>query len=187
MKLELDLSPGDWDDYAKASIADLKRVGVLIPVEPVGIRAFVRLATVAGGEPVVVVTPWLIWKAATEALARHFGEAPPEAGAVPEPAPALPGVLGDVASAIAEHERRWGLGPDHDDGTSHGWQQDADDTRREATDLAVEGAVTWGHVLLEATYAAMAIEDPAELRKALGRVAGTAAAWMTAIDGRTDV
>ena len=34
MRLELDLSPGDWADYKQALVADLKRVGVVTPTEP---------------------------------------------------------------------------------------------------------------------------------------------------------
>lgn len=189
MKLELDLSADDWKDYARAPVGGLKRVGVLIPREPVGVSAFVRLGVETDdGQRTTVLTPWLVWKAAHRALAERFGEASPEPGPEPEPEPLAepPAVLAAVADAMAEHARRWGLGPEHEDGTQAGWSDDAEEVRREATAAAVNGTLTWSHAYLEAAYSVMAITDPGELRKALARVAGTAAAWMAAIDGRTD-
>ncbi|MEV1245140.1 hypothetical protein [Nonomuraea sp. NPDC049750] len=182
MKLELDLTAGDWTDYTQAPIADLKRVGVLIPVEPVGIRQFVRLGAVADGKPVVVVTPWQIWAAAHRALADRLGEP------APEPAAAEPlGVLVDVQGAMRQHEHRWGLGPEHEDGTDReAWQEDVDYSHDAATKAALAGEITWAHTLLEAVYGALATEDAGELRQALALVAATAANWMGAIDGRTD-
>lgn len=185
MKLELDLTAGDWTDYTQAPIADLKRVGVLIPVESVGIRHFVRLGAVADGKPVVVVTPWQIWAAATEALADRLGKGRPEPAT--EPRQQQPAVMADIETAITEHGHQWGLGPEHHDGTDHeGWTQLAGESHADATGAAMIGELTWAHTFLEAAHAAMATEDPAELRKALAKVAGTAAAWMSAIDGRTD-
>jgi hypothetical protein len=56
MRLELDLSPGDWADYKQALVADLKRVGVVTPTEPVGIAHFVRLGVLTDDGDRVVVT-----------------------------------------------------------------------------------------------------------------------------------
>ena len=190
MRLELDLSPDDWADY-KGAGGDLKRVGVLTPVEPVGVTHFVRLGVLTDdGQALTVLTPWLIWQAAHRALAQHLGETPApeparhEAVVVGEEAVPDPTVLADVAAAIDAHAHRWGLGPEHDDGTSTSWADDAKGVRHEATEAALDGSLTWSHTLLEATYAVMASQDPAELRQALAAVAGTAANWMTAIDGR---
>jgi hypothetical protein len=179
VKLELDLSPNDWADYKQAPIGDLKRVGVVTPTEPVGIRHFVRLGVLVDGRPAVVMTPWLIWKAAHRALSERLGEA------APEPA-AYPPVLDVIEEAMRQHEQRWGLGPEHHDGTSAAWREDADAARHEATKYAVEGGLTWAHVLIEGVYAALAADDPTELTAALARVAGCAANWIEAINGRAD-
>ncbi|MER7063980.1 hypothetical protein [Streptomyces albidoflavus] len=182
MRLELDLDPGDWADYGTAPVADLKRVGITIPTEPVGIRHFVRLGAIADGKPILVVTPWQVWAAATKALAERLGEQLPEL----EPAE-LPGVLADVQNAMREHDTRWGLDASHPDGTdTTAWQEDAEYSRDAATKAAMTGEITWAHTLLEAAHAALATEDPAELRQALARVAGCAASWMSALNGRTD-
>lgn len=189
MKLELDLSPGDWADYGQAAIADLKRIGVLTPPNR-GIREFVRLGVLVDGRPAVVQTPWLIWQAANEALTRHFGAPqPPATAPAPEPAtPELPPVLADIAAAMAEHARRWDLDASHEDGTDpEGWQPLAAESREDATGAALTGNITWAHTFLEAVHAALATDDPAELRQALAAVAGCTASWMAAIDSREDL
>jgi hypothetical protein len=188
MRLELDLSPDDWADY-KGAAGDLKRVGVLIPVEPVGVRAFVRLGvSTDDGQAVTVLTPWLIWKAAHQALLNHFGEQPPAGAPAINLAPPVerPPVLDVVDEAMRQHEQQWGLGPEHPDGTdTDAWQEDADDSRQAATNAALAGELTWAHVLLEGVHAAMASEKPEDLTAALARVAGTAANWIEAIKDRT--
>ncbi|MDX3109687.1 hypothetical protein [Nonomuraea angiospora] len=183
MRLELDLSADDWTDYADAPLGDLKRVGVVIPTEDVGIRQFVRLGVrTDDGKLVTVMTPWLIWRAANEALTRHLGEA------APEPAPdELPPVLATTQEAMTAHGKKWGLEASHPDGTDReAWQEDAEYSRDAATKAALSGELTWAHTLLEAVHAALAAEDQGELSQALAAVAGTAANWMDAIDGRTD-
>lgn len=203
MRLELDLSPDDWADYKQALVADLKRVGVVTPTEPVGIAHFVRLGAVMDdGKPVVVMTPWLIWQAAHRALAEHLGQTPapePEYEGVvlgedaapaeqePAPTPDLTPALAAIVEAMDAHARRWGLGPEHLDGTDPAaWREPAERSRAAATEAALLGELTWAHTFLEAADAAMATDDPAALRQALAVVAGTAAAWMEAIDGRAD-
>lgn len=181
MKLELDLSADDWKDYAQSPIGDLKRVGVVTPTLDVGIRQFVRLGVLADGKPVVVMTPWLIWKAANEALARHLGERTD-----PEPAK-LPGVLAGVQDAMRDHASRWGLDASHPDGTDpEAWKATAEQSRQVATMSAFAGEVTWAHTFIEAADAVMATDDPTQLRQALAAVAGCVANWMTAIDRRAD-
>jgi len=202
MRLELDLSPGDWADYKAARVADLKRVGVITPREPVGVAHFVRLGAVDDdGRPVVVMTPWLVWQAAHRALAEHLGAAPAPVeyeGVVlgedaapaeqePAPTPDLTPALAAIVEAMDAHARRWGLGPEHLDGTDPAaWSEPAERSRAAATEAALAGELTWAHTFLEAADAAMATDDPAVLRAALATVAGTAAAWMAALDGRTD-
>ena len=188
MRLELDLSPDDWDDYKSAG-GDLKRVGVLIPVEPVGVRAFVRLGVrTDDGQALTVLTPWLIWQAAHRALAERLGETPAR-----EPAEVIgedtaldpPPVLAAIQEAMAGHGRRWDLTPEHHDGTdADEWGGSAMSARADATEAAMTGDLTWAHTLLEAVHAALATEDQGELSQALAAVAGTAANWMTAIDER---
>ncbi|MEU4578980.1 hypothetical protein [Nonomuraea sp. NPDC023979] len=187
MRLELDLSPDDWADYKGAPLAEMKRVGVLTPAEPVGVRHFVRQGVLVDGQLVTVVTPWVMWQAAHRALAERLGEDPVPT-AVPEPAePAeLPPVLAAVQEAMAAHDKQWGLGPEHLDGTDPDeWRDSANWSRLAATEAAMTGELTWAHTLLEAVHAALVMEDPVELRQALAAVAGTASAWIKAIDGRT--
>ncbi|MGP4092985.1 hypothetical protein [Nonomuraea sp. KM90] len=179
MRLELDLSPDDWDDY-KGAGGDLKRVGVLTPVEPVGVKHFVRLGVLTDdGQAFTVMTPWLIWQAAHRALALRLGETPaPEPveyegvvlgeEAAPDPDP---GVLPDIAAAIDAHTHRWGLGPGHPDGTDpDGWADLSKDARADATAAAMTGELTWAHTLLEAVHGALATEDPGELSQALAAI-----------------
>ena len=115
MRLELDLSPDDWADY-KGAGGDLKRVGVLTPVEPVGVKHFVRLGVLTDdGQALTVLTPWLIWQAAHRALVQRLGEDHLPAAAAPEPE--VPPVLAAVQEAMAAHGKKWGLDAVHQDGT----------------------------------------------------------------------
>lgn len=182
MRLELDLDPGDWEDYKTAQLGDLKRVGVVVPGQPVGISHFVRLGVhTDDGQAVVVMTPWLIWKAATRALTERLGE-----DQAPAPAPEPSGLLTVIEAAMNQHEHHWGLGPDHADGTdAEAWRDDAGESRHMATDAAMRGELTWAHTLLEAVHAAMAAEEPAELCEALARVTGAAANWMNILKERS--
>ncbi|MGR6922613.1 hypothetical protein ACU635_50880 [[Actinomadura] parvosata] len=187
MRLELDLSPGGWPDY-KGAGGDLKRVGVLIPTEPVGVAAFVRLGVLTDdGQALTVLTPWLIWKAAHRALAEHFGEQAPAAPTINlAPPPDRPPVLDDVEDAMREHQHRWGLDTSHPDGTdAEAWQDDAADSRHQATSAAMTGDITWAHTLLEAVHAALAAEKPEDLTAELARVAGAAANWMNTLKERS--
>lgn len=190
MRLELDLESGDWDDYKQAPLGDLKRVGVVVPTESVGISRFVRLGVLTDeGKPVMVMAPWLIWQAAHRALAGHLRVDQPghtrEQEQVTEPVE-VPAVLADVEAAMDDHTRQWDLTTSDVDGTDpDGWADAAKDARAEATAAAMSGELTWAHTLMEAFYTAMAIEDPDELRQALARVAGTAANWSAAINERT--
>jgi hypothetical protein len=188
MRLELDLSPEDWGDYKTAPLGDLKRVGVVIPREPVGISHFIRLGVLTDdGKPVVVMTPWLIWKAAHQALLNHFGERPPVGAPAINLAPPAerPPVLDVVEEAMRQHQQHWGLDVSHPDGTdTDTWRADADDSRGQATHAAMTGDITWAHTLLEAVHAAMASEKPEDLTAELARVAGAAANWIEAIKER---
>lgn len=73
----------------------------------------------------------------------------------------------------------------HPDGTGYdGSDGHADFWRQKCQRAFAEGEGTWGHVLLEEVFEAMAEADPARLRTELIQVAAVCAAWVADIDSR---
>ncbi|MGW2379284.1 hypothetical protein [Streptomyces sp. NPDC001658] len=73
----------------------------------------------------------------------------------------------------------------HPDGTGYeGSEQHASFWRQRCQDAFAEGEGTWGHVLLEEAFEAIAESDPAKLRTELVQVAAVCAAWITDLDSR---
>ncbi|MEV0616130.1 hypothetical protein AB0I81_22645 [Nonomuraea sp. NPDC050404] len=175
MRLELDLSGEAWPEYGSDS-AVVKRAGVVAGDIP-----HVRLAATTGQGPATLTLPWPLWQAAHRKLAEHFGE---QSGATASTDRSP--VLDAIEEAMREHEHRWGLGPDHPDGTdSEEWTDTAEQSLKAAIDAAIEGELTWAHAFVEAADAVMATDDPTELIAALARVAGAAATWIEAIKERS--
>ncbi|MGW9437974.1 hypothetical protein [Streptomyces sp. NPDC055607] len=73
----------------------------------------------------------------------------------------------------------------HPDGTGYdGSTEHADFWRQRCQDAFAAEEGTWGHVLLEEVFEAMAESDPAKLRAELLQVAAVCAAWIWDIDQR---
>lgn len=89
---------------------------------------------------------------------------------------------------LLERERqdaKWGE-QNHEDGTGGSWQIEAAFLARKRCERAFErNEGTWGHILSEEVYEALAESDPVRLRAELLQVAAVAQAWCEAIDRRT--
>ncbi|GKQ39533.1 hypothetical protein [Streptomyces sp. A012304] len=73
----------------------------------------------------------------------------------------------------------------HPDGTGYpGSEKLADFWRRKCQRAFDDGEGTWGHVLLEEVFEAMAEADPAKLRTELVQIAAVCAAWLADLDSR---
>jgi len=73
----------------------------------------------------------------------------------------------------------------HPDGTGYdGSTRHADFWRQHCQAAFADGEGTWGHILLEEVFEAIAEKDPAALRTELVQVAAVCAAWITDIDSR---
>lgn len=73
----------------------------------------------------------------------------------------------------------------HPDGTGYpGSERHADLWRKRCQDAFADGEGTWGHVLLEEAFEAIAEDDTARLRAELVQVAAVCAAWIADIDSR---
>jgi len=102
-------------------------------------------------------------------------------------------VLLDVRAERSRQDAIWGA-EDHPDGTGPlaGWTVDdvpayavADMAKNITVRAALQGRVTWRDILLEEVAEALAEDDPDPLRAELVQVAAVAAAWVEAIDRRT--
>ena len=90
-----------------------------------------------------------------------------------------------VAERIAQH-KKWGV-QNHPDGTGSDTQKAAADRARMTCEHNNRtGQVTWADILREEFHEALAESDPVLLRAELIQVAAVAAAWVEAIDRRTD-
>lgn len=90
-----------------------------------------------------------------------------------------------VAERIAQH-KKWGV-QNHPDGTGMPAQKSAAERAKMTCDyLARTGNLSWADILREEFHEALAESDPALLREELIQVAAVAAAWVEAIDRRTD-
>jgi hypothetical protein len=93
-------------------------------------------------------------------------------------------VLTEVLAERITQDAKWGE-QNHPDGTGYdGSDQHADFWRQRCQDAFADGEGTWGHVLLEEVFEAIAENDPANLRAELVQVAAVAVAWVEAIDRR---
>jgi hypothetical protein len=102
----------------------------------------------------------------------------------------LPGslakVLADVTAERVAQDTRWGMqvlpgGTGGDRATA-----ESDLARRETEAAAVDGTLTWRHILMEEVLEAFAESDPVRLRAELIQVAAVAVKWSQAIDRGTD-
>lgn len=98
-------------------------------------------------------------------------------------------VLSVVGEVVAERERqdaKWGE-QNHPDGTGRSWHQHmARSARQTCEEMFAAGQGTWGHILAEEFFEALAESDPVKLRAELIQVAAVSVAWVGAIDRRTD-
>lgn len=94
-------------------------------------------------------------------------------------------VFEDIDDERALQDDKWGE-QNHPDGTGGQFYVDMADLFRRNTDRSARaGSLTWRDVLTEEVYEAYAETDPAALRAELVQVAAVAAAWVEAIDRRT--
>ncbi|WP_367134504.1 MULTISPECIES: hypothetical protein [Streptomyces] len=99
--------------------------------------------------------------------------------------PGLGRIAAEIDAERARQDAKWGE-QNHVDGTGYdGSDSHADFWRKRCERAFAEGEGTWGHVLLEEAFEAIAESDPAALRAELVQVAAVACAWIAAIDRRT--
>jgi hypothetical protein len=93
-------------------------------------------------------------------------------------------VLADVAAERAAQDAQWGMQrlPDGTGGERAAAESDA--ARCETETAAMEGGLTWRHVLAEEVLEAFAESDPGRLRAELIQVAAVAVKWAQALDRR---
>ncbi|MFE6354341.1 hypothetical protein ACFVOO_16085 [Streptomyces rochei] len=99
-----------------------------------------------------------------------------------------PGVRQFAEAVDAERQRQLAKFGDqhHPDGTGYeGSERHADFWRKRCKDAFADEEGTWGHVLLEEVFEAMAEADPARLRAELVQVAAVCAGWIADLDSRT--
>lgn len=113
-----------------------------------------------------------------------------EPASAPKPTTALfqtPGVKAFAEAVDAERQRqlaKWGE-QHHPDGTGYeGSEGHAGFWRAKCERAFAEGDGTWGHILLEEVFEAIAESDPDKLRTELVQIAAVCAAWVTDIDSR---
>jgi hypothetical protein len=97
-------------------------------------------------------------------------------------------VLAEIAAERTAQDAKWGP-QNHIDGTreyGHYDQQTALAAKAACQLRAGAGCTTWRAILWEEVAEAFAEEDPALLRAELVQVAAVAAAWIEAIDRRTN-
>lgn len=95
-------------------------------------------------------------------------------------------VLDEVSGERFSQDQKWGQ-QNHPDGTGQPWYETkAEYARLDADSAADGGCLTWGLILREEFYEAMAESDPIRLREELIQVAAVAVAWVEAIDRRSD-
>ena len=92
----------------------------------------------------------------------------------------------EINTERKSQDERWGE-QNHPDGTGYPVAIAlANMARRKADAHAEAGDLTWGHILEEEFWEALAESDPVRLREELIQVAAVAVAWVEAIDRRTD-
>ncbi|MFE6426770.1 hypothetical protein ACFVOB_15030 [Streptomyces rochei] len=99
-----------------------------------------------------------------------------------------PGVRQFAEEVDAERQRQLAKFGDqhHPDGTGYeGSEGHADFWRKRCEDAFADEEGTWGHVLLEEVFEAMAEADPVRLRAELVQVAAVCAGWIADLDSRT--
>ena len=92
-------------------------------------------------------------------------------------------VLREVADERARQDAKWGI-QNHPDGTGVKNEELADLAKVMTDSAAADGSLTYGLILQEEFYEAMAETDPAKLRAELIQVAAVAVAWVECIDRR---
>jgi hypothetical protein len=92
-------------------------------------------------------------------------------------------VLADVTAERAAQDAMWGI-QDIADGTGPERTEAADQAKKDVSDAAREGLLTWRHILLEEVLEAFAEDDPGALRTELIQVAAVAVKWAQALDRR---
>jgi hypothetical protein len=96
---------------------------------------------------------------------------------------ALETVLADIRAERGRQDATWGE-QNHPDGTGPRYANKAEYERIHALTAAMDGTLTFRHVLAEEVAAAYAENDPERLRAELVQVAATAVCWIQAIDRR---
>ena len=89
----------------------------------------------------------------------------------------------DLWNERGAQDEKWGK-QHHPDGTHYSFKSDADNARMQCTYAALSGYLTWGHILAEEFYEAMAEEEWAPLRAELVQVAAVCMAWIEDGDSR---
>jgi hypothetical protein len=98
-----------------------------------------------------------------------------------------PAVLNEVQRERFRQARKWGE-QNHPNGTGgEKWAYYATLSKAETDESAQDGSLTYGHILLEEVYEAMAESDKARLREELIQVAAVAVAWVEKLDRETNV
>lgn len=92
-------------------------------------------------------------------------------------------VLIDIERERIRQDKKWGE-QNCNDGTNPGFTTSANAARELCDVAAKHGRLTWGHILTEEYYEALAETDPLKLREELVQVAAVAAAWVECIDRR---
>ncbi|WP_051858499.1 hypothetical protein [Streptomyces cellulosae] len=101
-----------------------------------------------------------------------------------------PGLRSIAEEIDAERQRQLAKFGDqhHPDGTGYdGSDRHAGFWRQRCQDAFADGEGTWGHVLLEEVFEAIAEADQARLRTELIQVAAVCAAWINDLDSRPAV
>ena len=98
---------------------------------------------------------------------------------------ALETVLADIRAERGRQDTKWGE-QNHPDGTGPQFANRAEYERIRTETAAVDGTLTFRHVLAEEVAEAYAENDPELLRAELVQVAATAVCWIQAIDRRAD-
>lgn len=98
-----------------------------------------------------------------------------------------PGLRAIAEDIDAERQRQIAKFGDqhHPDGTGYdGSDRHAAFWRQHCQDAFADGEGTWGHVLLEEVFEAIAEKEPSTLRSELVQVAAVCAAWIADLDSR---
>jgi hypothetical protein len=92
-------------------------------------------------------------------------------------------VFADVTTERMAQDAMWGI-QDLSDGTGPERAEAADQAKKDVTEAAREGRLTWRHILLEEVLEAFAEDDSGALRTELIQVAAVAVKWAQALDRR---